>query len=457
MTEKTCYAVVEFMDGLQVIPTNWLSQDRRSALWPNFTNNKSYDKAIKTMIDPESTWASHSIKKIFGTFVFYVRAMKKLKEAEDTSDLNSGTEKEEFLKKSRKLRAAKPIDSSNDEEEESDDSFVSELPTIPKKRCHEITQNMSKNKVGRPRKDINYIGVEDNANKENNDQNIASYDITKKNSRNNYNANKEKSVQNIASYTTKKNSELQNHEVVFDNYVDCVPQVDSNYNIEPLEKIYLPSATTLSADRLPLSTTSSNSNSKDENFKKYIITKIITFESAIDDIKKIKKSVKLIADKLSIDIIDKKKENMDTTKDFPLKNQTELDTLEDKLQSDEGYRNELIKQLCRARSGNMRTFCIRLMRLIFSNELATKYSWLGTKKKEIFSTLHICKVIMSVIRNSHSDVSDDQIAAPIKIWLAHAPERFNRQKINHNQEDNQEDNQEENREENREENQDEEN
>ncbi|XP_071582391.1 uncharacterized protein [Temnothorax nylanderi] len=249
-------------------------------------------------------------------------------------------------------------------------------------------------------------------------------------------------------------SELQNHEVVFDNYVDCVPQVDSNYNIEPLEKIYLPSATTLSADRLPLSTTSSNSNSKDE---KYIITKIITFESAIDDIKKIKKSVKLIADKLSIDIIDKKKENMDTTKDFPLKNQTELDTLEDKLQSDEGYRNELIKQLCRARSGNMRTFCIRLMRLIFSNELATKYSWLGTKKKEIFSTLHICKVIMSVIRNSHSDVSDDQIAAPIKIWLAHAPERFNRQKINNNQEDNQEDNQEENREENREENQDEEN
>ncbi|XP_071579489.1 uncharacterized protein [Temnothorax nylanderi] len=236
-----------------------------------------------------------------------------------------------------------------------------------------------------------------------------------------------------------------------------VAQTASVGKIRATGEIYLPSATTLSADRLPLSTTSSNSNSKDENFKKYIITKIITFESAIDDIKKIKKSVKLIADKLSIDIIDKKKENMDTTKDFPLKNQTELDTLEDKLQSDEGYRNELIKQLCRARSGNMRTFCIRLMRLIFSNELATKYSWLGTKKKEIFSTLHICKVIMSVIRNSHSDVSDDQIAAPIKIWLAHAPERFNRQKINNNQEDNQEDNQEENREENREENQDEEN
>jgi hypothetical protein len=68
MTEKTYYAVVEFMDGLQVIPTSWLNQDLRSAVWPNFTNNKNYDKAVKKMIDPESTWTSHSIKKIFGTY-----------------------------------------------------------------------------------------------------------------------------------------------------------------------------------------------------------------------------------------------------------------------------------------------------------------------------------------------------------------------------------------------------
>lgn len=31
---------------------------------------------------------------------------------------------------------------------------------------------------------------------------------------------------------------------------------------------------------------------------------------------------------------------------------------------------------------------------------------------------------MSVIRKSHSDATDEQISAPIKIWLAHAKERM---------------------------------
>lgn len=55
-----------------------------------------------------------------------------MKEAEELSDLNSGTEKEELLKKSRKFRAAKTVDSlTSSNEELSDDSFMSDLPKIP--------------------------------------------------------------------------------------------------------------------------------------------------------------------------------------------------------------------------------------------------------------------------------------------------------------------------------------
>ena len=68
MTDKTYYAVVEFEDGLQVVPNNWLSIDLQSAVWPNFTNNKMYDKAVKLMKDPEPTWTRHLIKKIYGTY-----------------------------------------------------------------------------------------------------------------------------------------------------------------------------------------------------------------------------------------------------------------------------------------------------------------------------------------------------------------------------------------------------
>jgi len=41
-----------------------------------------------------------------------------------------------------------------------------------------------------------------------------------------------------------------------------------------------------------------------------------------------------------------------------------------------------------------------------------------------------------VIQKSNDDVTDDTIAAPIKIWLAHAKERLARQ--NHDQNHNQE-------------------
>lgn len=65
MTDK--YAIVQFEDGLQVIPTKWLNGNLTTAFWPNFTNNKCYDKAVKLMEDSECIWMQHPIEKIYGT------------------------------------------------------------------------------------------------------------------------------------------------------------------------------------------------------------------------------------------------------------------------------------------------------------------------------------------------------------------------------------------------------
>lgn len=68
MTEINLYSVVEFEDGLQVIPNNWLSTDLKKAFWPRYINNKRYDRAVKEMEEPESTWLEYPVQKIFGTF-----------------------------------------------------------------------------------------------------------------------------------------------------------------------------------------------------------------------------------------------------------------------------------------------------------------------------------------------------------------------------------------------------
>jgi len=66
--------------------------------------------------------------------VNYAVARQKLKQAEDVSDLTSNTKKEEYLKKSRQIRAAKIMDdtSSNDElSDELSNEFLNELPKMP--------------------------------------------------------------------------------------------------------------------------------------------------------------------------------------------------------------------------------------------------------------------------------------------------------------------------------------
>lgn len=68
MSNKPFYAIVEFEDELQIVPNNWLSSDLQSAISPvGFTNNASYDRAVKLMENPNPMWLSHPIKKIYGT------------------------------------------------------------------------------------------------------------------------------------------------------------------------------------------------------------------------------------------------------------------------------------------------------------------------------------------------------------------------------------------------------
>ncbi|KAL6420221.1 hypothetical protein ACFW04_014593 [Cataglyphis niger] len=165
--------------------------------------------------------------------------------------------------------------------------------------------------------------------------------------------------------------------------------------------------------------------SENENFRRFIIKKLISLEMKLNIIQRYQKS---ILQKQSI-----KKEKSKFFKIYHSK--IKLETVETKLNNDSTYRKYMIKrptdnsviifsikQLAQVVSYD--TSCIRLMRQIFTNQLAMRYSWYGAKKKNIFSNLQLCKVIMYKyykfkiamrIRNSHGDAMVDQIASPIKI------------------------------------------
>lgn len=85
----------------------------------------------------------------------YAVARKKLKDAELLSDINSGTDIEEHLKKSRKIRAAKIIDESSNDGEFSDDMIlISDIPKFPSKpsittESTELFKNRKDSQIGK--------------------------------------------------------------------------------------------------------------------------------------------------------------------------------------------------------------------------------------------------------------------------------------------------------------------
>jgi len=77
-----------------------------------------------------------------------------------------------------------------------------------------------------------------------------------------------------------------------------------------------------------------------ENFQQFLIRKIMYIELALNDVKK---NQKLLLQKLFMGSLDtQEKENIDILNDFPLKTQSDLDTVEIKLRNDNVYRDQMV-------------------------------------------------------------------------------------------------------------------
>ncbi|XP_032679529.1 uncharacterized protein LOC116847978 [Odontomachus brunneus] len=159
MTDKKRYVIVEFKDGLQIVPITWLSTDSRRSKWPrNYISNDRYDRAVRSMEIPDSTWEEHDVLKIYTTCSDYTVARQKLKLAEHLSDINSCSDEENNIKKSRKIRAAKVHDSSSydysEDEDDSDQVILSNLPIPPTgKKIDNISKGISGKKITQAYKD----------------------------------------------------------------------------------------------------------------------------------------------------------------------------------------------------------------------------------------------------------------------------------------------------------------
>lgn len=77
-----------------------------------------------------------------------------------------------------------------------------------------------------------------------------------------------------------------------------------------------------------------------EPYERFVIHKLISLELKLNSIERCQK---LILKKISIDTFEaKEKETIDIYQDLPLKTETDLQSMENKLNNDSLYRNEMV-------------------------------------------------------------------------------------------------------------------
>lgn len=61
------FSIVEFEDGIQLVPILWIFNGNKKCYWPNYTKQEKINQAIFNEEHPDSKWLPYNILRIFGT------------------------------------------------------------------------------------------------------------------------------------------------------------------------------------------------------------------------------------------------------------------------------------------------------------------------------------------------------------------------------------------------------
>ncbi|CAI6359885.1 unnamed protein product [Macrosiphum euphorbiae] len=104
---------------------------------------------------------------------------------------------------------------------------------------------------------------------------------------------------------------------------------------------------------------------------------------------------------------------------FPLTSLDELNIFGEKIM-DNDFRQKMITFLVRLERTTVSDMTRQIMSKVFHNNLLSKFSYSGQKKKMIFSTLNSCALIFETIRTvqNHKNCIDQEILKPMKFYMA---------------------------------------
>nr|XP_012217761.1 PREDICTED: uncharacterized SDCCAG3 family protein-like [Linepithema humile]XP_012217769.1 PREDICTED: uncharacterized SDCCAG3 family protein-like [Linepithema humile] len=386
MDDKELFYVIEFYDGIQIIPDNWIIENETLAYWPKVKTNKDFDTLVRTRSSIKDNWTLEPIKAILYKTDSFLNAKVKLKKAEYQSDVDSPYNTDE-KKKQRRDHAKVQFTSDNESDEEqirerkTNVKLKKKLPPLPpvpiamSSKATSISNNICSN--------------------------IS--DVTKINVLNN--------SCSVVSAATHSKSHVSNNSSPF---VDINKTLSSNSR----------------SQKLDISVLSSN-NDKEMNQEIHQILKIVqNLKISMNGLTSLNRE---IIERL--DVLEKNSESLQVqsvldehntlVEVFPIKTANSLKEVETKIENNSAFKGKLVKSLTQVTSADIKKTIRNILHYLITDEMAQDYSWLGQRCKTAFQNLEISK-ILTLVKIRHEDATYEQISSVVAEWLKHAKQRVQR-------------------------------
>ncbi|XP_050059401.1 uncharacterized protein LOC126550899 isoform X2 [Aphis gossypii] len=443
------YVIVEFHDGLQLIPRNWIAVDKSIAYFPDITkiNSKQFDKLVLNTEQPHSSWETFEIKKIWASSDDFIRGKQKLRIAltlSETEDINSDRDELISKHKRRLLAAKKPKHTRKitiDKKKQTPKKYTtSSIPPLPKPF---FNQSGNKSPYQSPSKNSTLI-----------DQNALD-DLNFK-----YHEPSNPVIKIQSNIEISPLKLCNNHRQMRQLQNDSVKNTGYQFSQGPLGMDMSSSPLFMSSSSKVKPVSNSTPKFKPNNsgvIRELFIDSPITTPKKITSNRKnsnftistlIELNVKLnkvilnqarqqqMLEKICKQLKPNNDESMCDDDDvilegFPIDSLARLNEVNMTLKTDKSYLKKLIKKLRQFHGPSVSLVTKSIMNLLFTNHFGCKMSLTGRgalnkKDKEPLKTTLLFKIISGVILKNVKGASVTSINKAVTGWLKHAKERYER-------------------------------
>nr|CAI5853015.1 unnamed protein product [Callosobruchus analis] len=131
---QRAFSVVEFEDGVCLVPSKWLFRNSTMCFYPPYVNQLKVNKAISTKQSPDEKWQEYKVVRSFCS-----RGVAKLKLAQEMSDVETDVDGNLAVRPPRIHKSKKRLYESDSDSNTNDDPN-DDMPSLPKK-LHNFTSS----------------------------------------------------------------------------------------------------------------------------------------------------------------------------------------------------------------------------------------------------------------------------------------------------------------------------